>query len=67
MSAYSKPNLDLLFKPIVRELSNLENGIKLKIDEQTASVKFFLLMGAFDKPARPKHLIQNYAQAFMVA
>ena len=51
--AETKPNFDVLMTPIILELKRLEHGIDLTIDGSTyANLKFFVIAGVFDKPAR---------------
>ena len=45
----SKPNFNLLLMPIIKELKELEYGMPLN---QIDSIRFFLLFGVYDKPAR---------------
>jgi hypothetical protein len=40
------------FNPLVIKLKNLELGIKLEINQIISDVKFFLIAGVFDKPAK---------------
>jgi hypothetical protein len=47
-----KPNIISLLSPIVRQLKQLEYGIKISIDGEINNRRFFLLYGIFDKPAK---------------
>ena len=46
--------------PIVCDLKKLEYGIRFNVGSQTRNVKFFLIAGIFDKPA--KAMILNMIQ-----
>ncbi|CAF0992928.1 unnamed protein product [Brachionus calyciflorus] len=47
-----KPNFDSFLHPIILQLSKLEMGINLKVNNLNTLCRFFLLYGIFDKPAR---------------
>jgi hypothetical protein len=47
-----KPHFDLLLKPIVSQLIRFQYGIVLKFADIITNVKFFLIAGVYDKPAR---------------
>lgn len=44
----SKPNFNIVLTPIIRELRALEIGVTINNEK----LRFFLLHGVFDKPAR---------------
>ena len=49
----SKPNFNLLLMPIVKQLKELEYGVLIKQQNHCEKIlRFFLLFGVFDKPAR---------------
>jgi len=51
-----KPNMDVFFNPIVISLKKLEYGFDLKIENVASEIKFFLIAGVFDKPAKSEVL-----------
>ena len=49
----TKPNFDILMKPIVAQLKSLEYGLIMQQNNfSTKILRFYLLFGIFDKPAR---------------
>lgn len=46
------PNFDIFLEPIISELSRLEYGIDVRINETNKTIKFFTIAGVYDKPAR---------------
>ena len=52
----SKPDLGIFLKPIVSEMKRIERGISLEFRKENElvikPVKFFLIAGIFDKPAK---------------
>jgi hypothetical protein len=51
--SHSKPNFNVYLKPIIKQLLELENGIQLQLTSNlTQRLKFFAIIGVFDKPAR---------------
>ena len=59
-----KPNMDVFFNPIVINLKKLEYGFDLKIENDVSEIKFFLIAGVFDKPAKSEVLNINKCNGF---
>ena len=47
-----KPNFDLFLNPVIINLKKIELGIKIKFNDTLKEIKFFLVAGVFDKPAK---------------
>lgn len=47
-----KPNINIFFNPIVKELKRIELGIKIEIEKIQRDTKFFFIAAVFDKPAK---------------
>lgn len=57
--AEQKPNFDIFFNEIVTQLSVLELGFDLSLDNVSKKRKFFLIAAVFDKPAKAPVLNMN--------
>ena len=47
-----KPSTDVFFNPIIIQLKKLELGINIEIENENVDVKFFVVAGVMDKPAK---------------
>jgi hypothetical protein len=47
-----KPNFDLFLNPIVIKLKKIELGIDIQFKDLVKEIKFFLIAGVYDKPAK---------------
>jgi hypothetical protein len=47
-----KPNFNLLLQSTVKQLKRLEYGVSVPFSDKEYELKFFLMAGIFDKPAR---------------
>ena len=61
----SKPNFEVLLTPIIKELKDIEYGVMIKHgDSCEKNIPFFLILGAFDKPARAAITNMKLASGF---
>jgi hypothetical protein len=60
-----KPNFDVFLHSLVAELKRLEYGIEIQINSSVSkNVKFFLVAGIFDKPAKAAVLNMKASNGF---
>lgn len=57
--SYGKPDLNIILNHVSKELKKLEYGISIGSFDEKRIIKFFLISGIFDKPARSKILNIN--------
>ena len=63
----SKQNFEILMKPIVAQLKSLEYGLLMKQNNFSKKIlRFFLLFGVFDKPARASILNTKSSNGFYI-
>ena len=60
-----KPNFNILLKPVIIQLNSLEYGLTVKQNNFANKVlRFFLLFGVFDKPARAEILNMKLSSGY---
>ena len=48
----SKPNFETFLNPIIIKLKGLELGVNIAFKDFNKEIKFYLIAGVYDKPAR---------------